>query len=110
MTFKRLFTALFVAAALSTLSASARAADSADFTLNDIRFNNQGQLFLNTSDGWYWAKPVDDGTACLAVSADQRKSWLSMAQSSILSGKKLHAVYNTCASGYRGIQELWLLK
>lgn len=69
------------------------------------------QLLINDSSaGMFWAKSVPDGPNCPAPSLDVRKSWLSMAQSALLSGKKLHASYIVCASGVQGIYELWLVK
>jgi hypothetical protein len=91
-------------------SAQALAADSASaITVSDIRFNSDGQLFLNTSDGFFWATNSADGTACPVRSLEVRKAWFSMAQAAFLGGKKLHVVYNACASGNKGISELWLV-
>jgi hypothetical protein len=109
MNLKRLFSILSLGA-VALGSTAALAADSASaITVSDIRFNNDGQLFLNTSDGFFWATNAADGTACPLRSLDVRKSWLSMAQSAFLSGKKLHVVYNACSSGRKGIAELWLV-
>lgn len=111
MNFKKLSSCLAAAVVATLFSGSVLAADSATaITVSDIRFNGEGQLFLYTSDGFFWAKAAADGTACPVRSLEIRKSWLSMAQSALLSGKKLHIVYNVCQSGSKGISEIWLLQ
>jgi len=110
MTFKKLIAALSVAAALTLAAVSAHASDSPDMTITDVRFGRDGGLFINAgSNGWYWGSATADGALCPLTTVDTRKAWLSIAQASILSGKKLHVVYDTCSSGNRGIREMWLL-
>ncbi|MFC1641887.1 hypothetical protein ACFL5O_04245 [Myxococcota bacterium] len=110
MTFRQVFSVLCIGATVALSSASASGADSADaISVYDIRFNGDGQLFLNTSDGYFWASAAEDGIACPYRSIEVRKAWLAMAQAAFLSGKRLHIVYEICESGTNGIAEMWLM-
>jgi ribosome modulation factor len=108
---RRFSNSVLFALGISLMSPAAFAEDSIDFSLIDVRFNSAGQLFLNGSDGagWFWGLAAADGDACPAQSADVRKAWLSLAEAAILGGKKIHVVYQACASGHRAISELWLI-
>ena len=108
MTIKKLFTVLFLAAIVTLGSTQARAADSATaITVTDVRFGTVG-VFLNTSDGYFYGRTQTLGS-CSANSVDLAKSWLAIGQAALLSGRKIHIVYTLCATGVKGITEMWLL-
>jgi len=46
----------------------------------------------------YYAWTANAPTGCTAVSADAAKSWVSLAQSAVLSGKKVTLYFTPCGS------------
>jgi hypothetical protein len=55
----------------------------------------------------YYAWTAGTPTGCTAVSADAAKSWVSLAQAAVLSGKQVTVIFSTCStSNWNYISEL----
>lgn len=88
---------LLVALGLGAVASRAKAAASGNVTVNQVTLGYNFGLVIFTSNGAYSAK-TDLVSPCTSWnrSTDLVKTWYSMAQTAMLSGKRLSITYSVC--------------
>lgn len=107
---KLLATVFAVTAGLLSLTARPALAADSICTISSLAYANNGEVALYCSQGSFYAWSYNRGTGCNVRSADALKSFLSLAQAALLSGKSLRIYYNSCAGGLLEIDSVHLIK
>lgn len=96
---KRIFSAYFIMAIPVAMGLFSGSAEAASFTCSVSRtaWNNDGTVQIDCGGQWHYALPSH--ATCLTANADARKAWLGLAQTALLSGKRLYIEYTTCSVG-----------
>lgn len=83
--------------ALGAVASDAEAATTLGVTVTQVTLGSNFGLILVTSNGSYVAK-TDLASPCTSYnrSADLVKSWYSVGQAALLSGKRLNITYTAC--------------
>lgn len=95
--------------AIGTVASVAAAADTGLTTLNAVEFS-QGSLLVQTANGSNYVGMLTAGAGCTAhnKNLDTLKSWLSMGQAALLSGKRVKLYFTACGgSNYISAFDIW---
>ena len=97
--------------AIGATSRPAHAAATALTTVSAVEYNGvPSQLLIQLTGGVNYIGAVSAGAGCTAnnQSVDTLKTWTSMGQSALLSGKKLKIYFNTCGGvNYISTVDIW---
>jgi hypothetical protein len=95
--------------AIGTAAGTAAAADTGFTTLGAVEFS-QGTLLVQTAAGSNYVSMLTAGVGCTAhnKNIDTLKSWLSMGQAALLSGKTVKIYFTACGgSNYISTFDIW---
>jgi hypothetical protein len=95
--------------AIGTAAGTAAAADTGLTTLNAVEFS-QGALLVQTASGSNYVGLLTAGAGCTThnKNIDTLKSWLSMGQAALLSGKRVKIYFTACGGqNYISTFDVW---
>lgn len=85
-----------VSVTIGLLSGTAEAAK-VKCSVTRTAWNNDGTAQIECGGHWHYG--LSAHATCQTADADARKAWLGLAQTALLSGKRLYIEYNNCSAG-----------
>ena len=95
---KKMIVALFVAAIGITQAAPAFAGPFVDVVPSQVEYAETPILLLSANNILYKAQLPAPGCSMPAISVDTLKTWTSLSQAALLSGKTIRIYYDVCSS------------